>query len=248
MMRKFFGLVSVAFIAFFIFAPLAANAATISGWVVNETDNVPVPWSFLQLHKKDVGSGYLTFVGGFSSADGNYSFELPEPINFADAVFEEYLLEAKAENYTLSRVPIFFDSVNDIVVNVTLTSSAVVLELTLGQMMWDENLTTLSWPIPLKNQTTEKQRVLVHAVYNGPVTTDFWSQFPAFSGIVSLDPSSCKEEVFSIFVPSEAVPEGYSVCLWVFVTKVGDPFTMYDGFYDCALKSHVQPTSPPTKG
>lgn len=244
-MRKIICICAVVFVLWFVVTAPMARAATISGTVVSETgdDLVSV---FIQLHKKDTGTGYLTYVASFGAPICEticfFGFTLPEPVDFADAVLEEYLLEVKAENHILKRVTTYFDSVNDVVENIVLTPSAVVLNLQQGQMKWDESLTTIFWSIPLRNQTAKQQAVTVSVMYNGPVATDFWAQFEAFSEIVYFGSSYPDKEItISIPVPKEAVPEGYSVCGWVFVKAVNDPYTVYDSFYDCMLRS-----SPPS--
>ncbi|MEK7480524.1 MAG: carboxypeptidase-like regulatory domain-containing protein [Patescibacteria group bacterium] len=93
-MRK---IVSLIFVAFITFSSLIANAAVMSGVVVNANTNLPVPWAYVQLHRYNPETGYLEFVmNGTTAEDGSFFFNAEKEGN--------YLLEVSADSYLLSRV------------------------------------------------------------------------------------------------------------------------------------------------
>lgn len=259
-MRKILAVVLA--VCLLIGGALPAIAGTISGKALTVADDkvVPVAAAYVQLHKKDSWSGYLILIGGiFTAADGTFAFVFSEPAQPVDPsspvieeskpIFEEYLLEAGIRGYHLGRVTTFFDGVTNVEQDIFLSKSPVALEP--GQMSWIGEY--LVWPLVVRNQTSEIQVVSVYGERGSPTRTSLWATAQIggtgslFPQVAVVKPGSSTLITLETFVPRDAVPDGYSVCIHAFVTAPGDGFTVHDDYPACLLKSSF-PAPPTPKG
>jgi hypothetical protein len=91
---------------------------TVSGIVVDQDTNQPIPWAYVQFHRVNPETGYLDFVVNASGPDGNFIFRLPEG---------EYLLEASAETYYITRLNVSLRFYSKIDLLIVLTPSPAII-------------------------------------------------------------------------------------------------------------------------
>lgn len=233
---------SIVAAIFCLFFSGIAEAATISGVVVDADTNVPIPWAYAQLHRLNSETGYLEFVtNGSTAGDGSFVFEAEKEGN--------YLLEVSADSHFLSRTEVFVAEDWDTTgLLVELTPSPAIIScqpsLTFGGE-GDEYGNEVVVNYEVKNTTSEPLLVAVSLEAAAPADTDFQTLFEAGPWSLRIPPFFIGVDRQRVSISSN-IPKGYSMCGWLYVTAPGDPFVVYDKFYLCTPpKGSVVPTSPP---
>ncbi len=244
MARKF--LAGILLLIMVLITPTISRAAAIYGFVVDRTTNMPISNSYVRLHRYDEASGYLLFVDSTSTGrDGFFVFKFPEPRPEPKKSILPtpvppvptggvYLLEADRQaDYLLTRQEVIFDGVNDARVSMLLTQPPASIQA--GEMVWDENATTLRWSLMMRNYTSRRQAVEVYGLVGSPAITGNWINFETEHQGRILEPFCHAEVTLEVNIPQE-IPAGFSVCISAYITKPKDNFTMYGQMSQCMVK------------
>jgi hypothetical protein len=233
-MRNIVGLI---FITIVLTRALIANAAAVSGVVVDADTNLPVPWAYAQLHRYNPETGYLEFAAsGQTAEDGSFFFKTEKE--------GDHLLEVSADSYLLSRVYTFLaDDWDTTGLLVILTPSPAIINGVSTLVLEGDELVV---NYQIKNTTAKSLPVWISLMVFAPADTDFQTMFEAgpWSLLVHALCTEAGEKRVSV---SLSIPIGYSVCGWLQVTAPGNPFVVYDKLSVCTSpKGSALPTSPPT--
>ncbi len=225
--------------------PLSASAGTISGFVLEDETDEPLPsgtspYTNMRLWRQGpFGIEFVAYTDCYGRepqgcVDPNGRFELNKRYDGKEFVAGAYLLEIWANNgYMLERKEFNYTGGN-------VYLGVIQLEPELVRIVHvdtPDNIPSrggvLSWAYTLVNEGRKAISLDVFALVSGPAEKWFSTNFPAKTKSVRLKDVALVEG--SVNIP-ESLPDGFNICVNTYVTERGKPFRLLAQTGFCAMK------------